>query len=124
MDISDIFNFFLLGEGEGESEESQEGGEAGRGREGVCGKLGNWGGGVIFFFSGLKCPPRLAPSPIDLGEVQEFRHCTRVSGFQTCCHHAQDPGHVHTFGNSIGLSAPKSILRFAIAMPIADPRNR
>ena len=24
----------------------------------------------------------LAPSPIDLGEVQEFRHCTRVSGSQ------------------------------------------
>ena len=64
-------------------------GEGPRGREGVCGELGNWGGGGgglnFFFFSGPKCPPSLKM-----------------------------------------LSAPNSqrFLRFAIAMPIADPRNR
>ena len=31
---------------------------------------------------GLHPKRPLAPSPIDLGEVQEFRHCTRVSGSQ------------------------------------------
>ena len=30
-----------------------------RGREGVCGELGIWGGGgAKYFFSGPKCPPR------------------------------------------------------------------
>ena len=34
--------------------------EGPRGREGVCGKLGNLGGGggLNIFFSGPKCPPR------------------------------------------------------------------
>ena len=65
MDVSDIFYFFLLGEGEGGVrgaevgggigffffEDAKRGGSSrrGRGREGVCGELGN---------SGLKCPPR------------------------------------------------------------------
>ena len=73
--VSDIFYFFLLGErGKGESEAAGEGGvdilvkipegggspEGRRGREGVCGELGIWGGGgggLNFFFSGPKCPP-------------------------------------------------------------------
>ena len=74
-DVSDIFYFFLLGEGKGESEAAGRGvgldillkipeGGGGlqlgrRAREGVCGELGIWGGGGLnFFFSGPKCPPR------------------------------------------------------------------
>ena len=73
VDVSHIFYFFCLGRGKGESEapgrgrgsifysKSQEGGrqegEGPRGREGVCGKLGNGGGGAKYFFSGPKCPP-------------------------------------------------------------------
>ena len=61
VDVSDIFNFFLLGEGEGGVEAPEGGGgsvfllespgggpwgrEGPRGREGVCSELGNWGGG-------------------------------------------------------------------------------
>ena len=61
MDVSDIFYFFCSGEGKGDPEapgegggrfllKSQEGGglQDGRGRgclEGVCSKLGNFGGG-------------------------------------------------------------------------------
>ena len=61
MDVSDIFYFFCSGRGKGESEATggggvdfllkvpQGGGSPGgggpRGREGVCGKLGNSGGG-------------------------------------------------------------------------------
>ena len=78
VDISDIF--FLLGEGKGESEASGGGGgsifienpkergggllqegERLRGREGVCGQLGNFfgGGGATYFFGGSTCPPSL-----------------------------------------------------------------
>ena len=74
VDVSDIFYFFLLGEGEGGVrgagrrgggggrgrffiENSTRGGSPGgggpRGREGVCSKLGNWGeGGAKYFFRG------------------------------------------------------------------------
>ena len=71
------FSFFLLREGKGESKASGRGGgsifieksrkgagvlqegEGLRGREGVCGELGNLGGGgANIFFSGPKCPPR------------------------------------------------------------------
>ena len=61
MDVSDTLNLFLLGEGEGVSQRRREGGEfdfllrilargafqgeGPKGREGVCGELGNWGGG-------------------------------------------------------------------------------
>ena len=34
-------------------------GEGLRGREGVCGELGNFGGGGANFFSGPKCPPSI-----------------------------------------------------------------
>ena len=74
MDVSDIFYFFLLGEGEGGVRGARQGGdrfcienprrgqfrgEGPRGREGVCGELGNFlgGGGAKYFFSGPKCPP-------------------------------------------------------------------
>ena len=52
---------------------SQEGGGGGspaqegpRGREGVCGELGNFfgGGGLNLFFSGPKCPPSAYASTI------------------------------------------------------------
>ena len=67
VDVSDIFYFFLLGGGEGESEEPGMGGGVGflleiprerggglpgegpKGREGVCGGLGGIGGLNIFF---------------------------------------------------------------------------
>ena len=70
-----FFLFFLLGEGEGGIRGAGGGdrfllkvpgrggilqeGEGPRRREGVCGKLGNWGGGAKFFFSGPKRPPRV-----------------------------------------------------------------
>ena len=74
-----FFIFFLLGKGEGGVRGVGTGGVVGfllkmpgeggfsrrgrglRGWEGVCGKLGNWGGGgrAKYFFSGPKCPPRL-----------------------------------------------------------------
>ena len=65
VDVSDIFNFFLLGEGESEALggggsvfywKSQAGG---RGKaEGVsAANWGIWGGGAKSFFSGPKCPP-------------------------------------------------------------------
>ena len=74
VDVSDIFYVCLLGEGKGESEalggrgwgvgfleNPRRGGlqEGQRGREAVCGELGNWGGGggLTFFLSGPKCPP-------------------------------------------------------------------
>ena len=66
VDVSDIFNFFLLGEGEGGVRgagrggstflkgKSQEGclqeGEGPRSREGVCGELGNCRGGRGKYF--------------------------------------------------------------------------
>ena len=65
VDVSDIFYFFLLGEGEGGVRGARKGGgrffienptrgglsRRGRGREGVCGEFGNSGGGGqnIFF---------------------------------------------------------------------------
>ena len=67
VDVSDIFYFFLFGKGEGRVRgaggggggsifhwKSQEGvgvpgGEGPRGREGVCGELGNLGGAKYFF---------------------------------------------------------------------------
>ena len=66
VDVADIFNFFLLGEGEGSlrrrggdrffiEHSRREGGEAGRDREGVCGELGNFRGrGLNFFCWGQK----------------------------------------------------------------------
>ena len=72
MDVSDIFYFLLLGEGEGgvrdagrggglvfiENARNGEGGfsRRGRGREGVCGELGNFsgGGGAKTFFFGAE----------------------------------------------------------------------
>ena len=71
-----FFIFFCSGRGKGESEapggvgdrcfiENPRRGGGGEGREGargreVCGELGNFegGGGLNFFFSGPKCPPR------------------------------------------------------------------
>ena len=76
MDVSDIFYFFCSGRGKGQSEAPGGGGgggrfllkipgrgggfQRGRGREGVCGELGNLGGGgggAKYFFSGPKSPP-------------------------------------------------------------------
>ena len=75
MDVSDIFNFFLLVKGGRGSPRRQEGGASvfftenptrgggvsrrGRGREGVSGELGNLGGGwgLNIFFGGPKRPP-------------------------------------------------------------------
>ena len=73
VDVSDIFYFFLLGEGEwGARGAGREGGsvflywksraggggssgrEGPRGREGVCSDLGNWGGGPKYFFWGAE----------------------------------------------------------------------
>ena len=74
MDVSDIFYFSARGGGRGSPRcqggevrffiENPRGGgvsrrEMGpRGREGVCGELGNWGG--VIFFGGPKCPPSLS----------------------------------------------------------------
>ena len=88
VDVSDIFYFFPLGEGKGESEapggggarffngKSQEGGGGGRlrvggrggarGREGVCREFG--GGGAKSFFSGPKFPPRSGSAMEGVGE--------------------------------------------------------
>ena len=66
MGVSDIFYFFLLGEGKRDSGapknsrfciENPGGGgglqdERGRGAWSVCSELGNWKGGVKYFFSG------------------------------------------------------------------------
>ena len=77
MDVSDIFNFFLVGGGERGSSRRQEergilfsienprrgGGSPRRGGgvEGLGGCLwGILGGGSKFFFSAPKCPPRKA----------------------------------------------------------------
>ena len=75
VDVSDIFNFFLLGEGE----EGVRGGIGfllkapvgrgflgGRGRGAGRVSAASWGivlggGGANFFFSGPKCPPSLNP---------------------------------------------------------------
>ena len=75
MDVSEIFYFFLLGEGQGEFEALGGGGGGDRflienprrgggfpgggprGREGVCGELGNFGGGAKYCFSWPKRPP-------------------------------------------------------------------
>ena len=75
MDVSDFVFFFSRG-GERGSLRRREGGgdrffienprraggspaqEGPRGRESVCGELGNLGGGAKYFFSGPKCPPR------------------------------------------------------------------
>ena len=69
MEVSDLF-LFCSGREKGGSPRRQEGGKgdrflienprrgggsrSGRGREGVCGELGNffWGGGLNFFFRG------------------------------------------------------------------------
>ena len=77
VEVSDIFYFiFLLGEGEGGVRGARRcggrffiknprgggalGGEGPRGREGVCGELGNFGWGAAkYFFSGPKCPASL-----------------------------------------------------------------
>ena len=76
MDVSDIFKFFLLGDGEGPLEsEAPRGGGASifieNPRRGVSGRergrgagrvsAANWGiggRGAKYFFSGPKCPPR------------------------------------------------------------------
>ena len=72
VDVSDIFYFFLLEEGEGGVRGA--GGKGGsvfvenagggpfrtggaEGREGVCGELGNSGGRGAKYFLGPKCPP-------------------------------------------------------------------
>ena len=68
VDVSDIFYFLCSGRGKGESEApGGEGGgvfienprrgglQDGRGREGVCGELGNFGGrGSKYFFWGAR----------------------------------------------------------------------
>ena len=73
-DVSDIFYFFLLGEGEGRVRGRREGGgcrffienprggggsRRGRGAGRVsAANWGSWGGGgTKYFFSGPKCPP-------------------------------------------------------------------
>ena len=85
VDVSDIFNFFSArGGGRGSPRAPRGGGvgfllkiprggggvsRRGRGREGVCGELGIFGGGgAKYFFSGPKRPPRkildgLIPNP-------------------------------------------------------------
>ena len=69
MDVSDIFKFFCLGRGKGESEAKggwgvdfllkipgggSPGGRGAKGPGGCLGELGNWGGGGlnVFFFRG------------------------------------------------------------------------
>ena len=54
-------SFFLI-------ENPRRGGGGGpRGREGVCGELGNFfGGGAKYFFSGPKRPPRNFPSRLKI----------------------------------------------------------
>ena len=84
LDGSDSFTFICSGRGKGEFEAPGEGGdrfllklpegggflqerEGPRGEEGVCGELGNLGGGgAEYFLGGPKCPP----SPIR-GDFQE-----------------------------------------------------
>ena len=74
VDVSDYFYFFSArGGGRGsprrreqgggstlnwKSQEGSPGGEGPRGREGVCGEIGELGGGrAKYFFFGPKCPP-------------------------------------------------------------------
>ena len=75
MDVSDIFYFFCLGEGKGESGATGRGGGSvfllkipegggasptrGGGRDGV-GRVfaGNWGGGAKYFFFGAEMPAK------------------------------------------------------------------
>ena len=81
VDVSDIFYFFCLGRGEGESK--APGGGWGRsifienprrgvskrgprGREGVCGELEIWGGGPKYFFPRPKCPPSSIKQKIEI----------------------------------------------------------
>ena len=99
VDVSDIFYFFCSGRGKGESEvpggvgdrffieNPRRGGGGGsgwegpRGREGVCtGELGGdfWGGGVKYFFSGPKCPPRCREPP-DCGKQRKVQPFSRDS---------------------------------------------
>ena len=94
-DVSDIFYFFFCsGRGKGESEAAGRGGvdfalkipegggspggaEGSRGREGVCGQLGIWGGGgAKYFFSGPKCPPSKGPN--DFSECVKTCFSSRV----------------------------------------------
>ena len=76
MDVSDIFNFFCSGRGKGESEAPGGGGfdfllktpggvfRRERGREGVCGELGNLGeGGANIFFG-----PEMSTKPLNSSE--------------------------------------------------------
>ena len=75
MDVSDIFSFFSLGEGKGESGATARGGRSvfienqkitgggvsheGWGARGPRGCLRGIWGGSKYFFSGRKCPPSL-----------------------------------------------------------------
>ena len=85
MDISDIFYFLSSGKGEAGVPGAGRGGVAflsrirrggGRGA-GVCGELGNWGGGANYFFSGPKCPWRLHDLRFRIIDVtgHEWYHC-------------------------------------------------
>ena len=83
MDVSDIFYFFRSEREKGESEAPGGGGircllkipggargflGGARGREGICGELGNLrgGGGLNIFFLGPKRPPRKSRPVISL----------------------------------------------------------
>ena len=80
MDVSNIFNFFLLGGGEGGVRGARKGrgvgffienpgfSHEGEGRGAGRVSAGNFWGGPKYFFSGPKCPPRSGPNQV-WGEV-------------------------------------------------------
>ena len=105
VDVSDIFYFFLLGEGEGEVR-GREGGGGDRfcienprrgggvswweGAEGPGGSAAKWGtwGGLKFFFPGPKCPPNFAGVQVrESPSTRAIMHCASrwTSGWTSRC---------------------------------------
>ena len=88
-----FFIFFLLGEGEGGVqgagreggrffflENPRREGKGPRGREGVCGKLGNWEGGAKFFFFGAEMPTKTSVPFAVNGEWETALYTPQVLG--------------------------------------------
>ena len=64
--------------------------EGPRGREGVCGELGIWGGGgAKYFFFGPKCPPRKSCSCPKFGHnhpfLQPLKKTQKSGHYTTLC---------------------------------------